>query len=94
MPKGPIRVGIVGVGKFARQRHVTSILANPDYQLAAACSRHAAVEGVRNFASIQDMLSQVEDLDAVSICTPPQIRFETARFALTRGKHVLLEKPS
>lgn len=93
MPKGPIRVGIVGVGKFAREHHIPSILANPAYQLTAACSRHAAVEGVRNFPSIQEMLTQAEDLDAVSICTPPQIHFEMARFALTHGKHVLLEKP-
>lgn len=93
MPKRPIRVGIVGVGKFARQHHIPSILANPDYHLAAACSRHTEVEGVRNFPSMQEMLSQAEDLDAVSICTPPQIHFEMARFALTHGKHVLLEKP-
>lgn len=65
----------------------------PISQLAAACSRHAEVEGVRNFYSIKEMLSQAEDLDAVSICTPPQIHYEMARFALTHGKHVLLEKP-
>lgn len=93
MPKAPIRVGIVGVGKFARDHHIPSILANPDYQLAAACSCHAEVDGVRNFHSIQEMLSQAEDLDAVSICTPPQVHYEMARFALTHGKHVLLEKP-
>ena len=93
MPKGPIRVGVVGVGKFARDQHIPSILANPDYHLTASCSRHAEVEGVRNFRSIQEMLLQAEDLDAVSICTPPQIHYEMARFALTHGKHVLLEKP-
>ena len=93
MPKGPIRVGIVGVGKFARDHHIPSILANPDYHLTAACSRHAEVEGVRNFHSIEEMLSQAEGLDAVSICTPPQTHYEMARFALTHGKHVLLEKP-
>lgn len=93
MPKVPIRVGIVGVGKFARDHHIPSILANPDYRLTAACSRHAEVDGVRNFNSIKEMLSEAQDLDAVSICTPPQIHYEMARFALTHGKHVLLEKP-
>ena len=92
MPKAPIRVGIVGVGKFAREHHIPSILANPDYQLAAACSPHAEVDGVRNYRSIQEMLSQAQDLDAVAICTPPQSHYEMARFALTHGKHVLLEK--
>lgn len=86
-------MGIVGVGKFARDHHIPSIRANPDFQLAAACSRHAEVEGVRNFNSIKEMLSQAVDLDAVSICTPPQIHYEMAKFALTHGRHVLLEKP-
>jgi predicted dehydrogenase len=93
MPREPIRVGIIGVGKFARDRHIPSIRANPDFQLVAACSRHAQVEGVRNFTSINGMLTQAKDLDAVSICTPPQIHYEMAKFALVHGKHVLLEKP-
>lgn len=93
MPTEPIQVGIVGVGKFARDHHIPSILANRGFRLAAACSRHAEVQGVPNFKSIQEMFSQTERLDAVSICTPPQVHHEMARFALTQGKHVLLEKP-
>jgi len=93
MPKKPIRLGIVGVGKFARDHHIPSILANPDFRLTAACSRHAEVQGVPNFKSIQDMISQTEALDAVSICAPPQVHYEMAKFALNHGRHVLLEKP-
>ncbi len=33
------------------------------------------------------------DLDAVAICTPPQVRHAIARDAIEAGKHVLLEKP-
>jgi len=93
MPKGPIRVGIVGVGKFARDHHIPSIRANPDFQLVAACSLRARVEGVRNFTSMDEMLAQAGDLDALTVCTPPQIHYEMAKSALTHGKHVLLEKP-
>ena len=89
----PIRVGIVGVGKIARDQHIPSIAANPAFQFAAASSRHAKAEGVRNFLSLQEMLAEVPDLDAISICTPPQTHYETARLALESGKHVLLEKP-
>jgi D-galactose 1-dehydrogenase len=89
----PIRVGIVGVGKIARDQHIPSITANPAFQFAAASSRHAKAEGVRNFHSLQEMLAEVPDLDAISICTPPQTHYETARLALESGKHVLLEKP-
>jgi D-galactose 1-dehydrogenase len=33
------------------------------------------------------------DLNAVAVCTPPQVRYATARAALAAGKHVMLEKP-
>ncbi len=55
--------------------------------------RHSTVDGVANFASIEAMLDGVPGLDAVAICTPPQVHYEAAKLALGRGKHVLLEKP-
>ena len=36
---------------------------------------------------------KLPDLDAVAICTPPQVRHEIASEALLAGKSVLLEKP-
>jgi D-galactose 1-dehydrogenase len=89
----PVKVGIVGVGKIARDQHIPSMRANPSFSFAAATSRHAQAEGVRNFHSLREMLAGVPDLDAVAICTPPQTHYETARDALRHGKHVLLEKP-
>jgi D-galactose 1-dehydrogenase len=90
---GPIRLGIVGVGKIARDHHIPSIVANPAYHFAAACSRNTQTPGVRNFQSIGEMLAHFPELDAVSICTPPRLHYEAARLALIGGKHVLLEKP-
>ncbi len=46
-----------------------------------------------NFPDVETMLAKVPDLDAVSICTPPQAHFEAALAALRAGKHVMLEKP-
>lgn len=89
----PIRLGIVGVGKIARDQHIPSILANPDYVFAAASSLHSKADGVPNFPSIEEMLSRVKDLDAIAICTPPQAHYLAAKAALQSGKHVLLEKP-
>lgn len=88
-----LQLGIIGVGKIARDHHIPSILANPSYRLAAAASRSAEIPGVRNFHSISELLAQVPGLDAVAICTPPQVHYEAARLALLAGKHVLLEKP-
>jgi D-galactose 1-dehydrogenase len=89
----PIRVGIVGIGKIARDQHIPAILGNSAFKLEAAASRHAQASGVANFSSLDEMLANVPDLDAVAICTPPQAHYEAAKLALARGKHVLLEKP-
>jgi predicted dehydrogenase len=89
----PIRVGIVGVGKIARDQHIPAILGNSRFNFAAAASRHAQATGVANFSSIEEMLATGPDLDAVAICTPPQAHYAAAKLALAKGKHVLLEKP-
>ena len=89
----PIRIGIVGVGKIARDQHIPAIAGNPAFLLAATASRHAHASGVANFSSIEEMLAGTADLDAVAICTPPQAHYKAAKLALAKGKHVLLEKP-
>ena len=43
-------------------------------------------------ADYRDLLAR-DDIDAVSICTPPASHAEIALAAAERGKHVLLEKP-
>jgi D-galactose 1-dehydrogenase len=88
-----IRVGIVGVGKIAKDQHIPVIRANTAFELAACASRHFRVDGVANFLNIEAMLEDGPELDAVAICTPPQLHYEAARLALQRGKHVFLEKP-
>ena len=45
------------------------------------------------YKSIEAMLDAVPAIDAVSLCMPPQFRYEAARAALEAGKHVFLEKP-
>jgi len=89
----PIRVGLVGVGKIARDQHIPALRANPAFVLAACASRRAREEGVENFHSVEAMLEHCPALDAVAICTPPQVHYEAAKLALEKGKHVLLEKP-
>jgi predicted dehydrogenase len=89
----PIRVGLVGIGKIARDQHIPALRANPGFVLAACASRNAQVDGVQNFPTIEAMLDGAPDLDAVAICTPPQAHYEAAKLALWMGRHVLLEKP-
>lgn len=89
----PLKIGIVGVGKIARDQHLPALEANPDYQLVAIASRNAALSGVANFLSLEAMLEAMPELDAVSLCAPPTVRYAQARQALAAGKHVMLEKP-
>jgi len=86
-------VAIVGVGKIVRDQHVPALAANPAFELAATASPHSSLEGVDNYTSLDDLLAARLDVEAVAICTPPQVRHAFARTALLAGKHVLLEKP-
>lgn len=89
----PIRLAIVGLGKIAREQHLPAIAATPGIALAAVASRNASVDGVDCFARLDELLARAPDIDAVALCTPPQVRRDQAMAALAAGKHVLLEKP-
>jgi D-galactose 1-dehydrogenase len=88
-----IRIGLVGVGKIARDQHIPALRANGTYELVACASRNAQVDGAANYPNLDAMLDGQPGLDAIAICTPPQVHYDTAKLALARGKHVFLEKP-
>ncbi|MCX7378380.1 MAG: Gfo/Idh/MocA family oxidoreductase [Alphaproteobacteria bacterium] len=89
-----LRLGLVGLGQIARNRHVPSIAASADFTLAALADPRGgdAVAGVAIARDHRAMLADAS-IDAVVICTPPAARFAIAREALLAGKHVVLEKP-
>jgi predicted dehydrogenase len=89
----PLKLALIGIGKIARDQHIPALAADPRFELVACASRNAHVDGVANFADIETLLAEVKELDAISICTPPQAHFEAALAALRAGKHVMLEKP-
>ena len=88
-----MRIALIGIGKIARDQHVPALAGNPDFELVAAVSRHQTLDGVPNFHTLGELLAACPQLDAVSICTPPQVRFAIASEALENGLHVMLEKP-
>src|SRR6202011_675082 len=51
------------------------------------------LEGIAHFTSLEQLLDAAPDIDAVALCTPPQVRRAQAAAALKAGKHVLLENP-
>ncbi|MEJ0092938.1 MAG: Gfo/Idh/MocA family oxidoreductase [Methylocella sp.] len=91
-----IAVGLLGVGKIARDQHVPALSRNPRYVLAATASHDHGVnriDKIPSYPSLAAMLEAVPNLGAVALCVPPAPRYALARAALLAGKHVLLEKP-
>lgn len=92
MSSGAYRLGLVGLGKIARDQHLPAIAADARFDLLAIASRHATLDGAANFPTI-DALIEADGIDAVTLCTPPEGRYAQARAALDAGLHVMLEKP-
>jgi D-galactose 1-dehydrogenase len=88
-----LRLAIVGFGKIARDQHVPAIAATDGIELVAVVSRRASLPGMPHFTSLEELLRDGSSIDAVALCTPPQVRGAQAAAALAAGKHVLLEKP-
>lgn len=88
-----IKTALVGIGKIARDQHIPSLAANPEFDLVAAVSRNAQLDGVANYATLDELLTDRPDVELVSLCMPPAARFEYATRAIAAGRHVMLEKP-
>lgn len=96
----PIRWGILGAAKFAREHMAPAIHAAKGAELAAiATSDPAKAEPFRAFASAMavhasyDALLADPSIEAVYIPLPNHLHVEWTLKALAAGKHVLTEKP-
>jgi predicted dehydrogenase len=88
-----IRLGLVGLGKIARDQHLPAIAGNPAFTLVAVADSQATLADTANYSSLAALLADGPVVDAIALCTPPQGRRQLAELALAAGKHVLLEKP-
>jgi UDP-N-acetyl-2-amino-2-deoxyglucuronate dehydrogenase len=98
--KDRLGIGIIGVGSIFR-RHATAYQCLPelaervavaDIDLGRAQSAKGKFGFQHAFQDYHDLLSRA-DVDAVSICTPPNRHAQIAIDAINAGKHVLCEKP-
>ncbi|WP_380787887.1 Gfo/Idh/MocA family protein [Sphingomonas sp. R86521] len=90
----PIRLAVIGMGKIAHDQHLPAIAANPDFELVATVSRSGeATDGLPFFKTIDELAASGVAVDAVALCTPPQVRRAIAMTAIAKGWHVFLEKP-
>ncbi|WP_025886268.1 Gfo/Idh/MocA family protein [Asaia prunellae] len=88
-----IRIAVIGIGQIARQQHLPVIAHDPDFTLVAAVSPVPTVVEVPVFRSLAELKKSGLAVDAVALCTPPDLRYALAHEALSAGWHVLLEKP-
>lgn len=94
-----VRVGLLAYGAIGHE-HNLAVQATPGLVLAAVCDvdpeRIAAARelapDVVGFSDAEEMLSSGL-VDLVIVSTPPNSHFRWAHEALTRGIHVILEKP-
>ena len=89
----PLSLAIIGAGKIARDQHIPAIAGSDAFSLTAIVDPGRPDLGVPAFASLADLLADGPAIDAVAICTPPQVRTAIALEAIAAGLHVLLEKP-
>ena len=96
--KEPLRIGIVGCGGIARA-HLQAYQAVGDVDIVSvfdvnsqAAESFAADANARAAASIQAMV-QDDNLDAVSVCTPPGVHVENCQPFVRARIPVLCEKP-
>ncbi len=94
-----IRVGIVGAGHIANQRHIPNfreagaeVLAIADAFAGRAARLAKKWEVPYAFDDYRQLLA-LPELDAVSVCVPPFMHEKVAVTAFEAGKHVYLEKP-
>lgn len=88
-----VRIGLVGLGTIARAQHLPAIAKTDGATLAAIASRNATLDGTPCHRDITALLAAEDDVNAISLCTPPQGRFDQAMAALRAGRHLMLEKP-
>ncbi|MFN8590082.1 MAG: Gfo/Idh/MocA family oxidoreductase [Thermomicrobiales bacterium] len=96
----PVRVGVLGAGRWAQIAHLPGWARDPRTELVAVCDvdRGLADEAAATFSvpnaavDYRDVVSR-DDIDVIDVCTPSDTHFELAMAALGAGKHVLCEKP-
>ncbi|MFB6105931.1 MAG: Gfo/Idh/MocA family protein [Halobacteriaceae archaeon] len=92
-------VGVVGAGWMATDYHIPAYRAHGGSRVVAVAElnpdrRRAVAEefGLAGYADVESMLAG-EDLDVVSICTPPSTHRDVFLAAVEAGCHVFCEKP-
>ena len=97
-----LRVGIVGCGGIATQKHLPALAAIQEVEVVAFCDLilEKAQEAKEEFGTADAKvctdykeLAADKDIDVIHVCTPNSSHSEISVAALMGGKHVCCEKP-
>lgn len=96
MKQDKIRVGVIGVGHLG-EYHVQKYKAIPATELVGIVDtnleRANEIERRYNTRSFREQSELLSMVDAVSLAVPTEIHFEVAKDVLSKGVHLLIEKP-
>ncbi|MBI4522962.1 MAG: Gfo/Idh/MocA family oxidoreductase [Deltaproteobacteria bacterium] len=99
-PTTTIRLGIIGCGKVAWERHLPALLRLPEIRVVATVDPITARSnalgerfGAQHRLSDYRALLELPGIDAVAVLTPTASHAEIGVAALDAGKHLLMEKP-
>ena len=95
-----LKIAVIGVGNIS-ESHIGGYLKNENVELYAFCDineQTLKAKGekygiTRLYTSLDEMLNDLPEIDAVSVCTWNVAHAECTIKALNAGKHVLCEKP-
>lgn len=100
MQEDKIKLGLIGCGNVAENRHLPALQSLKDAEVIAVADTNR--ERLKQVADKFDIkkryadfgtLLDGPDINAIAVCTPPKIHVEIALAALDAGKHLFIEKP-
>jgi len=94
------KIAVIGVGEIGTRAHIPAYLRNENVELVALVDadekkleKTAKKFKIKKCFSSLDSLLQNQNVDAVSVCTPPNTHSQIVLNALANDVHVLCEKP-
>ena len=95
-----LKIAVIGCGGIS-ECHLEAYSKNPDVEIYALCDvneknlnrRGDEYHVSRRYTDKDQMLAELPEIDAVSVCTWNAAHAECSIAALNAGKHVLCEKP-
>ncbi len=100
MSNNKTKVAIIGAGEIGTKAHIPAYLHNENVELVALVDadqkkleKASKKFNIKNqYTSVDDLL-QKQQVDAISVCTPPNSHAPIVLKALANDVHVLCEKP-